>query len=89
MQIIIAGEYDSSDARALLDVVNSFYLPNKAIIVHKPGSKSFLTQHLEVLGTVTMVDGKATAYVCENYACALPVNEPGKLKKELNPRTTY
>ena len=82
----MAGKLDSEDTKALLDVVNSFYLPNKIVIVHQPGSKSFLTESLEVLDTVSMDNGRATAYICENYVCALPTSDPEKLKKMLNPK---
>ncbi len=88
-QIIIAGEADAGDTKALLDVINSFYLPNKILIVHRPGSKSFLCDHIPVLGTVVLKDGKATAYVCENYTCTAPVNGPKELKKILKPRIAY
>ena len=71
--------------KALLNTVNSFYLPNKILIVHQPGSESFLSHHLEVLGSVKMMEDKATAYVCENYTCSAPVNDPERLKRVLNP----
>jgi uncharacterized protein YyaL (SSP411 family) len=29
------------------------------------------------------LDGKATAYVCQNFACTMPVTEPGKLAAQL------
>jgi uncharacterized protein YyaL (SSP411 family) len=85
LQIIVAGNKDSEDTKALLSVVNSFYLLNKILIVHEPGSESFLSRHLEVLGSVTMVEDKATAYVCENYTCLAPVNDPERLNRVLNP----
>ena len=87
LQIIIVGRKDSEDTKALLSVVNSFYLPNKILVVHEPGtsSESFLSRHLEVLGSVKMVEDKATAYVCENYTCSAPVNDPNTLKRVLNP----
>lgn len=85
IQIIIAGNKDSEDTKALLSIVNSFYLPNKILIVHQPGSESFLSRHLEVLGSAKIVEDKATAYVCENYTCLAPVNDPDRLKRVLNP----
>ena len=87
LQIIIVGRKNSEDTKALLSIVNSFYLPNKILVVHEPAtsSESFLSRHLEVLGSVKMVDDKATAYVCENYTCSAPVNELERLHKVLNP----
>jgi uncharacterized protein YyaL (SSP411 family) len=32
---------------------------------------------------MTEKDGRATAYVCENYACQLPTSDPGKFAELL------
>lgn len=89
MQIIIAGNLDGGDTQALLDVVNSYYLPNKVLIVHRPGSKSFLSEHLEVLAATKSGDGEATAYVCDNYTCGAPVSDPKELKRVLKPGISF
>ena len=72
---------------ALLDVVRSFYLPNKIIVVHKPGTKNILTENLEVLASITEVEGKATAYICKNYTCTAPITDLTELKRALNPKS--
>lgn len=86
MQIVIVGALDDSGTQALLDAVNSFYLPNKVLIVHRPGSKSLFHEHLPVLASAESADGGiATAYVCENYTCAAPVSDPKELRRILRP----
>jgi len=76
----------AEDTQALLKCVNSFYLPNKVLIVHTVGSETFLTRQLGVLSSMKEEGGKATAYVCENYTCSAPVNEVEKLKRLINPK---
>jgi hypothetical protein len=41
---------------------------------------AFLAQKLEVLREMKPVDGKATAYVCENFTCQAPVTDPAALR---------
>ena len=36
-----------------------------------------------ILATMKPLDGKATAYVCENFACQLPVTEVEAFRKLL------
>ena len=79
---------EKEDTKALLKTVDSFYLPNKILIVHRPGAETFLSRHLEILNSVKLSEEKATAYVCENYTCSAPVSDPDKLKRVLNPIQT-
>ncbi|XP_067914007.1 spermatogenesis-associated protein 20 isoform X2 [Heterodontus francisci] len=43
-------------------------------------SKSFLYRTLPFLSTVELKDGKATAYVCQNFSCSLPVTSASELQ---------
>jgi hypothetical protein len=31
----------------------------------------------------TLIDGRATAYVCRNFACRLPITDPAALREQL------
>jgi uncharacterized protein YyaL (SSP411 family) len=42
-----------------------------------------LIQYLPFLKTVKRLNGKATAYVCENYACKLPTTDVAVMLKQL------
>lgn len=83
-QIIIAGDRDSEDTKALLKCVHSHYIPNKVLMLCDGNQDNFLASKLSVFKTLERKGGKATAYVCENYTCTLPVNTVEDLEKILS-----
>jgi uncharacterized protein YyaL (SSP411 family) len=86
-QIVIAGKADAPDTRAMLHAVRERYLPNAIVILVDGGDlQKTLTKLLPFLETIKPVDGKATAYVCVNYACQLPTTDRSKLAELLDKR---
>jgi uncharacterized protein YyaL (SSP411 family) len=75
-QIVIAGDRDQPDTQALLDVVNHRFLPNKVVFVVDGEGRQQLGGWLPFIQGMHPIDGKAAAYVCENYACKLPTTDP-------------
>lgn len=68
------------DAGALLAEVFSRYLPNRVVA----GSLGGDAVPGPLLAGRTSVAGRATAYVCRNYACDLPVTSPADLGRQLD-----
>jgi uncharacterized protein YyaL (SSP411 family) len=83
MEIVVIGPRDNDVTEKLLSEASSRYLPNRAVA----GSDSPIVNGVSPLleGRV-LVDGKPTAYVCENYACQMPVTEPEALAEQLDRR---
>ena len=79
-QIIIAGEPGSPDTLAMLREVHSRFIPNKIVLLADgaAGQKT-LGEYLEFVKGVRMIDGKATAFVCRDYVCKLPTNDPAAM----------
>ena len=76
-QIIIAGRPNAADTRALLRLVHQRYLPNKFLILADGGDgQRQISTWLRFVGAIRQKDGKATAYICENYICKLPTTDP-------------
>jgi uncharacterized protein len=79
-QIVIAGKPGEADTRAMLRAVHVGFLPNKIVIV----ADDRLAKVLPYLKEMKMVDGKATAYACINYACQLPTTDVATMTKLLS-----
>ena len=81
-EIALIGDPKLPETRALLDVVNTRYLPNSILACASPEDTESI-QSIPLLANRPMKDHRATAYVCQNFACQAPVNAPGELAKLL------
>jgi uncharacterized protein YyaL (SSP411 family) len=83
-EIIVAGDADAADTRQMLRLVRSKFLPNAMVLLHDP-NKADSTIHtiIPFLKQRIALDGRATAYVCEDYACQRPVNDMDGLESLL------
>ena len=79
-EIAIVGDPADPAAQALLHTVRSRFLPHAVVALKHPDEEGLLP----VLESRTLVDGKPAAYVCENYACRLPVTTPEELAELLD-----
>ncbi|MGO1369696.1 MAG: thioredoxin domain-containing protein [Senegalia sp. (in: firmicutes)] len=65
--IIIAHEREDELYKSMISEINKRYLPFTTVI----------------MGNRELVDGKTTAYICENYACNMPINNIEEFIKQL------
>jgi uncharacterized protein YyaL (SSP411 family) len=84
VQVVIAGDSASADVRAMLRAAHAPFLPHRIILGADGGTgQSFLSEHAAFIRDIKPFNGKATAYVCRNYACQQPTNDLGVLKVQL------
>jgi len=76
MQAVIVGEAGAADTRALLEAAWRAWHPD-LVIMAVPATHAFPAGH--PASGKTMVAGRATAYVCVNQHCSLPVQEGARL----------
>ncbi|MGZ4105703.1 MAG: hypothetical protein ACXVP8_10635, partial [Actinomycetota bacterium] len=62
------------EARGLLETAWGRYLANRVMAAGPEG-----TEEPALLRERTAIDGKAAAYVCERFACKMPVTDPAQL----------
>jgi uncharacterized protein YyaL (SSP411 family) len=80
VEIAVVGE----PAEPLLEVAWGRYLPNRVLAAGSPG-----TEEPALMRARAPVDGRAAAYVCENFACKMPVTDPAELASELSGSTPH
>jgi uncharacterized protein YyaL (SSP411 family) len=84
-QIVIAGEPDTEETRALQQAVAERFIPNKILLLADVGAaKNCLAPLHPSVAAMKPLHGKPTAYVCENFTCRLPVTSPQELAAQLS-----
>lgn len=83
-QIVIAGNRGKADTEALFQVVDTtFDRARFVLLADGAENQAYLAKNLPFLETVTPLDGKATAYVCYDFTCKMPVTDPKALQLQL------
>ena len=82
-EIVIVGDGSSPDTQALKDVVFQGYIPHKVVVGSDPAMTVGTSVAMPLLEDRGMMEGRATAYVCQNYMCQLPVTDPDALAQQL------
>jgi uncharacterized protein YyaL (SSP411 family) len=81
-EIALVGEPDAPDTLALRAAIFRPFLPHKVVVLGRPAEDSPAI-HSPLLEGRAQIDGKATAYVCQNYSCRLPCSDPATLAEQL------
>ncbi|MGH8162864.1 MAG: hypothetical protein ACREP1_00855, partial [Rhodanobacteraceae bacterium] len=83
-QVVVAGQPEAAETRALLAEVHRHFLPDSIVLLADGAEgQKFLGKKLAELREMKPVDGKAAAYVCENFTCKAPVTSAEELRKLL------
>ena len=76
VEIAVAGDPASPDVQGMLSVVRQTYRPLSVLASGRSASVPLMLDR-------PLRDGRATAYVCRNFACRAPVTEPADLAAQL------
>jgi len=76
-EIVLSGDVGDAQVGAFLKVLNGTYSPQRVVLSAGRGADAALTP---------LVEGKRgapRAFVCRNYACQAPIDDPQALRREL------
>jgi len=75
-EVVIVGSREDKNAKRMLELVNRSFQPFM-VVVFKDAEvvEDDITNIATYVEDQTMIDDKATAYVCENFACRAPITD--------------
>jgi uncharacterized protein YyaL (SSP411 family) len=84
-QILIQGERASPATARLLAEVWSRYRPRRSLVLIDAASRPYFSVRVPLVADLPAgLAGEATAYVCEDFVCQLPTQDPVVLEKLLS-----
>ena len=76
-KIVLVGGRDAADTQALLRALHERFVPHRIVLlVDSPEARAALSAAIPAIAAMEPMDGRATAYVCRDSACRMPVNTP-------------
>ncbi|HYJ79494.1 MAG TPA: hypothetical protein VEW03_07845, partial [Longimicrobiaceae bacterium] len=82
-EVAFAGDPGGADTRALVRTVSRAFLPNTVLALRRPEEGDEVAELIPLLRGRSAPGGRATAYVCERFACRRPVTDPAELAAQL------
>jgi uncharacterized protein YyaL (SSP411 family) len=83
-EVVVAGKPEADDTKLMIRALRQNYSPHKVVLFRPSDSNS--PDIVKLAGFTefqTAIDGKATAYVCQNYACNAPTTDIEEMVKLL------
>ena len=75
-EVVIAGQPDAAGTLRMLRALRGEFIPNKIVLLRTNGTEAPpVTRIAPFTKSQQSVSGKATAYVCVNYACKAPTTD--------------
>ena len=84
-EVVIAGNAQAEDTRAMAKALRTLFLPNKVVLLNAGEQESSeIAQLAPFIRNQPSIGSKATAYVCLNYSCSSPTTDVVRMLELLN-----
>jgi hypothetical protein len=86
-QVVLAGDPQSGDFQAMAAVLAERLGPRRSILGADGGSaQAWLAARAPWIAEMRPINGRTTAYICENFTCQSPASTPEELRQRLSPQ---
>ena len=72
-EVVVAAESENQATSEMLKLLNSRYDPHRLIILNESKTSEILGSRAPYLQHMPGIEGKLTAYICENFTCREPL----------------
>ena len=79
-QIVMVGRRGAADTQALWRAAHQRYRPFTVMVLADPAEQAALAMHMPWVAEMKMIDNRATAYVCRDFACDAPTTDASVLR---------
>ncbi|UCF89460.1 MAG: thioredoxin domain-containing protein, partial [bacterium] len=86
-EVVIIGKPEEGDTKRLIHALHRSFLPFVTAAVVDPGNPDpIITDLLPYASDMRLVEGKAAAYICRDFACQAPISDPAEMLRALSGR---
>jgi uncharacterized protein YyaL (SSP411 family) len=85
-EVVISGNLHAESTKNMLKALRRAFIPNK-VVIFRPDGEREIREIADISGytrNLTASKGKSFAYVCRNFSCKLPTDDPDEMIKELS-----
>jgi uncharacterized protein len=83
-EVVIAGDRSAEDTQTMVSALRGNFLPGKVVVHHAcPGDGTAIEAIAPYTRNQGCLDGRATAYVCRDFACSAPTTDPEEMLRSL------
>ena len=87
--VVLAGDPHAADFQALAAVVAEQFGAHRAVLAADGGDgQEWLAARAPWLAAMRPMAGRATAYLCEEFACQAPAGTPADLRRLLDGKSS-
>ncbi len=84
IELVVVGDSGDEGTRALLGAADRRFFPNTVVLLRPPGDAGEVLALAPWMEHHVPVEGRATAYVCRDRVCRLPVTDADELAREMS-----
>ncbi len=81
---VLITDDNETEKEIMLDSLNSLFVPNKVVLLKNKSNETELGNAASFTKDYAILENQVLAYVCQNFVCSLPTNDPAELRELLN-----